>query len=100
MKGNRMFKKKTAEESALDKAIAQVFKELETMTADAPEYERAVNQLEKFYKMKASEKSSSWMNNSLTPVAGNLAGILLILGFEKFNVITSKAMQFVIKSKV
>lgn len=33
-------------------------------------------------------------------VAGNLAGIILILGYEKMDIITSKALNFVLKGRV
>jgi hypothetical protein len=33
-------------------------------------------------------------------VAGNLLGIGLILGFERASVVTSKAMQFVLRGRV
>jgi hypothetical protein len=33
-------------------------------------------------------------------IAGNLLGIVLILGYEKANIVTSKAIGFVIKGKL
>lgn len=36
---------------------------------------------------------------TLAPIAGSLGGILLILGFERAHVVTSKALGFVMKSR-
>lgn len=38
--------------------------------------------------------------DTLLIVAGNLAGILLILNFEKMDIVRSKAMSFVLKGRV
>ena len=38
--------------------------------------------------------------DTLIIVAGNLAGILLILNFEKLDIVRSKAMSFVLKGRV
>lgn len=38
--------------------------------------------------------------NVLLGIAGNLAGILLILNYEKLGIITSKAVQFVLKNRI
>ena len=38
--------------------------------------------------------------DTLLVVGGNLAGILLILNFEKFDLVRSKALSFVLKGRV
>ncbi len=38
--------------------------------------------------------------DTIAIIAGNLAGILLILNYEQFNVVSSKALGFVIKGRV
>lgn len=38
--------------------------------------------------------------NTILVVAGNLIGILLILNFEKMDIVRSKAMSFVLKGKL
>lgn len=38
--------------------------------------------------------------DTVAVIAGNLLGIGLILGFEKMNIITSKAIGFVLKGRV
>lgn len=86
--------------TAIEKAIDQVLTEMETVTADSPEFAKMTEQLVVLYKALPEKKESGVRIETLVPVIGNLAGIVLILGFEKFNVITSKALGFVMKSKV
>lgn len=88
------------EESPLDKAITQVFSEMESLTADSDEYAKMVDRLEQLYKLKYPEKGNKWDRNAVLAVVGNIAGIVLILGFEKAHVVTSKALSFVLKSRV
>lgn len=96
-----MFDKKTdIEPKGLDKAIADVLSEMETVTADSDEYARMVDQLDKLCKMRTYKKDPSVKLDTIVAVAGNLAGIIVILGFERAHVITSKALGFVIKSRV
>ena len=38
--------------------------------------------------------------DTLVVVAGNLLGIVLILNYEKLNIVTSKALNFVIRGRV
>lgn len=92
-------KKYEVSKSGLDKAIDSVLHEMESLTADSPEFERMVNQLEKLYKMKQSVAPARISPETVLTVAGNLAGIGMILGYEKANVITSKALNFIIKPR-
>lgn len=58
----------------------------------------------------ATEAGNRWQENkakawrispdTIAVVAGNLAGILLILNFEKLGNVTSKALGFVLKGRV
>lgn len=86
-------KKKTNLELEIDGVI-------ETMTSIAPyseEYNVAMNNLERLYKLKNERKVKS---DTVMIVAGNLLGILLILGYERANIITTKALGFVMKGRV
>ena len=48
----------------------------------------------------ANAPSSKVDINTLIVVLGNLLGIILILNYEKIGVVTSKALSFVIKSRI
>lgn len=90
----------------LDKAIDSALSELNGFTCDAPEFAKIVEQLDKFYKMRAYEPEKVIVDNrtvkleTLLPIIGNLVGIVAILGYEHAHVVTSKALGFVIKSRV
>lgn len=85
----------------LEKTIDRVFAELENHEPSSTEYSTIVDQLEKLYKIKSIDKKDPRVNvDSVIAVAGNLIGIVAILGFERAHVVTSKALGFVLKSKV
>jgi predicted nucleic-acid-binding protein len=121
--------------TGLKKAIADVLNEMQSLTADTPEFAKCVEQLDKLYKIKNSKKELNhkikietlelnhkmeqdekehllnvdehiskkkikFSPDTLLAVAGNLVGIVAILGFEKANVVTSKALGFVTKTKI
>lgn len=47
-----------------------------------------------------SKNNWKFSPDTLLVVAGNLVGILLILNFEKMDIVRSKAMSFVLKGKL
>lgn len=81
----------------LDAAIADLFEEMKVVTSDDDEYIAAVTQLTELYKLRELTKPKSISPDVVLTVAGNLVGILAILHFERVNVITSKALGFVLK---
>ena len=87
------------EQTGLDKAIDSVLLEMQGFTADQAEFAQMVDQLDKLYKMKSYDQGSRVKLEALLPVIGNLAGIVMILGFERTHVVTSKALAFVLKTK-
>lgn len=88
--------KRTNLEKEIDCLIQSMAKE----APDTDEYRKMAENLEILYKAKALEKDRSVSSDTLAVVAGNLAGILLILKYEELNVITSKALGFVLKGRV
>lgn len=85
---------------ALDKAIARVLEAMESHDPTSSEYSDAVDKLEQLYKIQVSTKPDRVSLETLVTVAGNLAGIAMILNFEKAGIITSKALGFVLKSRM
>lgn len=80
--------------ATLQVAIDQVLLEMQTVTADSPEFAKLTDQLVILTKALPNKEPKVKMDTLLT-VGGNLAGILLILNFEKANVIATKALGFV-----
>lgn len=96
-----MSDKKTLNENpTLEKAIDAVLQAMQNHTPDSSEYERMVNQLDKLYKMRTYKKASAVEFNTLISAGASLVGIIMILGYEHADVITSKALGFVTKTKI
>ncbi len=91
---------KKPHEVALDESISDTFKTLNGLDEDSEEYDKASDQLVKLMKLK-KELNPSWRPSpdALVGALGSVLGILLILNFEKMNVISSKALAFVSKIK-
>lgn len=94
-----MFLKKTVELTAREKALAAAYEELDALNADSDEYAKIMDQIVKLEEL-APKKETFLKADTVALIASNLLGIGLILGFEKANVVTSKALGFVTKSKI
>lgn len=88
---------KQKEPTGLDLAIAEVLSDMKGFTSDADEYSAMVEQLVKLHAMKECEKPNGVSKDTVLIVAGNLLGIVMILSFERTNVITTRALQFMLK---
>ena len=96
-----MFNRKD-EPHPLDDVIEHAISELEGMDAGSEERTRAVESLKTLMELRAADKASKKFNvnpDVITAGAMQLVGIFAILGFEKANVITTKALGFVPKVK-
>lgn len=95
-----MFIAKKSEDSGLQKVIDQL---LESMTDEDPgsvDYTRKVDHLTKLYELKERKNATRRVSpDTMAIVAGNLAGILMIVGHEKAHVVTSKALSFILKAR-
>lgn len=94
-----MFTKKTpAEKTRLDEAIDSVLTDMSTFTAETDEYTKCVDQLTKLYALKDAERPKKGVSPEVwLPVAGNLAGIVVIVGYEHAHVVASKALTLLPK---
>lgn len=96
-----LIKKKPVQKTALEETIETLLLEMSLTESTSDEFGKLLDRLEKLHKMKAVEKDS---RNRVSPdailtVGANLAGIVLILGFERAHIVTSKALSFVLKTK-
>lgn len=66
----------------IDKAIAELFKEMDAVTGDSEEYAKCVEQLDKLMKMRTYKKDvPSWVAPTIS-AGGTILGILVIVSFE------------------
>ena len=96
MKITNIFKK---EKTMLEKEIEAILLDMKDMDINSDEYEVALNHLTILHEIKMKEKKWNVSPDTMAVVVANLLGIILILKHEELNVITSKAMNFVIKGR-
>ena len=83
-------------ESELERAIGS----LKGVLTDSDEYSKMLTSVERLHGMLDEEqKSRPVSKDTLATIGGNLLGILMIIKHERVNVITSKALGFVIRSR-
>lgn len=94
-----MFTKREQKPTKLDEIIDELQDYILSIEPNAEEYEALVAQLTALYKLKEQDNSDRISANTKAIIAANIAGIVLILGFEKAHVVTSKALSFIMKLK-
>lgn len=87
--------RKPDEDSGLKTAIETVYSEMASYGSESDEYSKMVDQLSKLYSLKVIPTRIS--PDTLAIVIGNLLGIILIVGHERTHIVTSKALNFVLK---
>jgi hypothetical protein len=94
-----MFAMRPKEKSKLDEVINLMLLEYETFHSDSEEGAKVLDQIEILYKIKASMKPDRISMDTLAIVGGNILGILIIVGFERAHVVTSKAIGFILRPR-
>lgn len=96
MKITNIFRRK---KSYSDKVIKEIYEAMDEYYVDSEEYDDLLALLERAYDLK--EKETIKINPETLIFAGtNILGILLILKHEKINVITTKALSFIMRRRV
>lgn len=90
---------KSKENTPLENAIARVQSYLEGQEIDSDDYAKALKHLAELHKMKEAEKPSRVSPDTMLTVGANIVGILLIIRHEHVNVISSKAMDKLMRPK-
>ena len=84
----------------LEKEIEAVITYMSALAPDSVEYTTIVTNLEKLCKARDDEKSREVKPDTYWIVGGNIVGIVLVLCYEKIDIITSKAFGLIIKGRV
>jgi hypothetical protein len=87
-------------ETELDEPIDNLLNEMSTMNSDTEEYDRALRRLETLYNLRDRNRPERVSRDTMALVLGNLAGIGIIVGYERMNVLASRAINFVVKPKL
>lgn len=92
----------STEKTKLEEAIDELFNEMSNLSGDDPAYAKMVDQLDTLYKLKEVDHKVDVRTrvsaDTLAIVVGNLAAVVLIVGHERANVITTKALSFLAKT--
>lgn len=91
--------KKDPVKERIDDEIFSNFNCLESVELDSETYSKVLRNIERLQDLKKKNRKSLDPNSCLV-VAGNLIGILLILGYEQKDFIRSKALGFVLRGRV
>ena len=73
--------------------------QLQALEPTSEEYGLVLDRLIKLHKMQDTERPSSVSPDALVSAATNLLGILLILNYERTEIVTTKALSFVSKTR-
>jgi hypothetical protein len=87
------------EPTDLDRAITAVHARMYKLDLDDDEYPTLLSHLERLEKLKNEERSKQISRDTMVIVGGQLLGILVIVAYESRHVMTSKALDFVQKTK-
>jgi hypothetical protein len=89
---------KTKEKSSLDREIERVLRDLMRHEIGSEEYVKSLDCLSKLTSLQP-DKGQAVSRDTLVSVGANLLGIFMIIKHENVNVITSKALNFVTRTK-
>ena len=99
LKGEKvMFKKPPRREIELELETNELLRIMAITDRTSEKYEDLLCKLERLEKLR--DKKSKISGDAKATIAGNLLGIGLILGYERANILMSKAVGFVIKGRV
>lgn len=82
-------------ESELNRALTRLRAEI----PNSEDYTKMLGLVERLHDMMDEQKPNVVSKDTLFTVGGNLLGIILILKHERLNVITTKALSFVIRTR-
>lgn len=91
-----MFNRKQPDPTPLDDAIADVYADLRGLDPHTKEYAKAMKALMQLESLKP-KKIQAPSADTMIIAGANILGIGMIVGHERLSVITSKAINFVLK---
>lgn len=82
-------------EKTIDQEIEHILSVLETKSPDTDEYTTSARNLKTLCEARSYRPASRIELETVLTLATNLIGILMILKYERFDVVTSRAMSFI-----
>lgn len=92
-----MFNPQLPEKTNLDKAIDELYRQMDDLPGDSQEYAAMADQLVKLHALKMNESSRRVSPDARANIIANLLGILVIVSHERVHILTTKALGFIKK---
>jgi signal recognition particle GTPase len=89
--------KKTEPTFEFQDVLDQLHTQLILQDVRGENFDKISDQIVKLSKLKNESSTPKISPDTLAQIAGSLAGIILIIGHERANVVASKALSFVMK---
>lgn len=86
--------------AGIETVIGIVTAEMVKTAPGSTEFDKLSEQLDRLNKIASSRKSDPVSKDGLLAILANITGIALIINHERLNVITSKAIGFIAKSRI
>ncbi len=83
----------------LSDEVDRLLLELKEEEPDSDRYKEISKNVETLCNARAQKNANGISVDTILAVSANLAGLLLILNFERTNILTSKAIGFVLKGR-
>lgn len=83
----------------LDLALNRAIRELDRHEVNSDDYVKTLDTVHTLHRMKQEDLPSSVSKDTLAIIGANLLGIFMIIQHEHVNVITSRAMNLVMKPR-
>jgi len=96
LKGVILFAK-PSEDVNLEKAIDNLHLRMYAMDETSEDYEKLTRRLSELYALKQDYTPPRLSPDVIAQVLGNLAVALIVVKYERENVVTTKVMQFLMK---
>ncbi len=90
-------KPKSPSQLLLEDELIHALKTLRGQTPGSPDYNKTLDSAVKIFEMTGRHKPTSVSKDTLATVGANILGIFMIIKHESVNVITSKALSFVMR---
>jgi len=83
----------------LDGPIMNLTADMQSFGPETKEYLQMLSELERLYSLKAEQRRHGVSADTVMIVMGNLIGIVIIVSYERGNVMASKAKEYLIKPR-
>lgn len=93
-------KPKVRKKYSIEDEIDRVIVELSKMEPGSADYVTAVGNLEMLYSARSYKSSKTVSNESILTAATAIGQMLLMLNYERLNVLSTKAISFVFRGRL